>query len=62
MKIMKKDLLIAITRIVDYMHDDELKSWEEWDGDSAASEMHIYNDVLLLKDYLKQNGINNKKG
>lgn len=54
---MKKDLLIAITRVVDYMHDDELKSWEEWDGDSAASEMHIYNDVLLLKDYLKQNKI-----
>jgi len=43
--------------VFDYLADDEYKSWQEWDNDTAAQELHIYYYLLTFKHYLKQNGI-----
>ncbi len=44
----------ALCNVIDYLHDDELKHYEEWKEDNENSEHHIWNSVKILSLFLKE--------
>ena len=54
MQLNKKDIL-ALADVVDYMHDDELKHYEECisTGDDEGTKYHIWHSILRLSLTLK---------
>ena len=55
MQLNKKDIL-ALADVVDYMHDDELKHYEECigTGDDEGTKYHIWHSILRLSLTLKE--------
>ena len=53
MQLNKKDLL-ALADVVDYMHDHELKHYEECIGNNEEAENHIWHSILRLSLTLKE--------
>ena len=51
---LNKEEYVALCKVVDYLHDDELKHYEEWKEDNENSEHHIWNSVKTLSLKLKE--------
>ena len=43
--------LIALQEVIDYLHDDERKHWEE----EGEPKKHIYSSIQILVEWLKYN-------
>jgi len=51
---LNKQEYLSLCSIVDYLHDDELKNYEELVETSEASKYHIWHDVKTLSLKLKE--------
>jgi hypothetical protein len=48
---MDHETIESLRRVIDYLWKDEYKSWQE-DGKPSS---HIFNDLIALDDWLKDN-------
>ena len=51
---LNKQEYLSLCSIIDYLHDDELKNYEELVEISEASKYHIWHDVKTLSLKLKE--------
>lgn len=52
---MKKEVLESLKKVVEYMHEFELKHYEECEDQEKNN--HIYNDVITLQKFIETWGL-----
>ena len=52
---MKKEVLESLKKVVEYMHEFELKHYEECEDQEKDN--HIYNDVITLQKFIETWGL-----